>query len=152
MVDGGGARGADREVPKFFFSVDLGDGRPLGFAEVGGLESDVKPIEYRHGDSKVFSSIKMPGLRSVGNVTLKKGVVGKDSVLWDWLAETKLDIVKRRTVTIDLLDELGAAKMSWTLTNAWPIKVSRTDPKSDAQEVAVETLEIAYETITVKAA
>ena len=42
--------------------------------------------------------------------------------------------------------------MTWTLTNAWPTKVTGTDLKSDGSEVAIESLEIAYETLTVKAA
>jgi phage tail-like protein len=35
--------------------------------------------------------------------------------------------------------------MTWTLLNAWPTKISVPDLKSDANEVAVETLELAHE-------
>jgi hypothetical protein len=44
----------------------------------------VKPVEYRYGDSPVFSPLKMSSLRSVGNVTLKKATSTKDSIFWDW--------------------------------------------------------------------
>ncbi len=151
MGDDGSARGAAWPLPKFYFDVDFGDGRPQGFSEISGLESDIEPVEYRHGDSKIFSTIKMPGLRSVGNATLKKGVFSQDSIFWDWFNEAQLNIIKRRTVTIRLLDETAAPKMIWTLTNAWPTKVSGTDLRSDSNEVAIETLELAYETLTVKA-
>ncbi len=70
-------------LPKFYFNIDLGDGKTQGFSEISGLESETKAIEYRHGDSAVFAPIKMPGLRSVGNVTLKKGVFTKDFDLLD---------------------------------------------------------------------
>ena len=152
MADDGSAQGSTWPLPKFFFNIDLGDGKPLGFSEITGLESDIKPIEYRHGDSKVFSTIKMPGLRSVGNVTLKKGVFAGDSIFWDWYNESKLNIIKRRTVVINLLDEAASPKMTWTLTNAFPTKMTSTDLKSDGNEVAIESLEIAYETLTIKAA
>ena len=152
MTDDGGAQGRDRPRPKFAFSVDLGDGRPQGFAEVSGLESDANPIEYRHSDGKVFSAIKLPVLRSVGNVTLKKGVLAKESIFWDWLAATRRNSIRRRTVAISLLDEAGAPKMRWTLTNAFPVKVAGTDPKPDSEEVAVETVEIACESMAVEAA
>lgn len=152
MADDGSAQGTTWPLPKFYFNVDLGDGKKLGFAEITGLESDIKPIEYRHSDSPVFSTIKMPGLRSVGNVTLKKGVFAKDSIFWDWFNEAQLNIIKRRTVVISLLDEKANPKMTWTLTNAWPTKMSATDLKSDASDVAIESLEIVYETLTVKAA
>jgi phage tail-like protein len=151
MADGS-KQGPEWPLPKFYFNIDLGDGKTQGFSEISGLESEVKPIEYRHGDSPVFAPLKMPGLRSVGNVTLKKGTFTKDSVFWDWFSETKLNIIKRRTVIINLLDEEAAPKMTWTLTNAFPTKMTSTDLKSDSNEVAIETLELAYETLAVKAA
>jgi phage tail-like protein len=152
MADDGSAQGSTWPLPKFYFNIDLGDGTPVGFSEISGLESEVKPIEYRHGDSKVFAPIKMPGLRSVGNVTLKKGIFTKDSIFWTWFNESQLNVIKRRTVIINLLDEQAAPKMTWTLTNAWPTKITGTDLKSDSSEVAVESLELAYETLSVKAA
>ena len=41
-------------------------------------------IEYRHGNSPVFSNIKMPGLKKTSNVSLKKGVFKADNRLFDW--------------------------------------------------------------------
>lgn len=152
MADDGSAQNAIWPLPKFYFNIDLGDGKKLGFSEITGLESDIKPIEYRHSDSKVFSTLKMPGLRSVGNVTLKKGVFTQDSIFWKWYDESQLNIIKRRTVVISLLDEKATPKMTWTLTNAWPTKMSGTDLKSDSNEVAIESLELAYETLSVTAA
>jgi len=52
-------------------------------------------------------------------------------------------------VTISLLDEEGKPTMVWTLANAWPTKVSGTDLKSEGNEVAVETIEIAHEGLTI---
>ncbi|MFL6843848.1 MAG: phage tail protein [Allosphingosinicella sp.] len=151
MGDDGSARGAVWPLPKFYFDVDFGDGRPQGFSEIGGLESPVTPFENRHGNSPVFQPIKMPGLGRVHNATLKKGLFSRDSILWDWVDEVRRNIVNRRTVTIRLLDETAAPTMTWTLTNAWPTKLTGTDLKSDSNEVAVESLELAYETLTVKA-
>ena len=39
--------------------------------------------------------------------------------------------------------------MSWTLVNAFPVKITVTDMKSDGNEVAVETLEIAHEGLVI---
>jgi phage tail-like protein len=133
-------------LPKFYFTVDITDvGTDLPFQEVSGLDVEAQPIEYRAGNSKVFSVIKMPGIVKSGNVTLKKGIFVKDNKFWAWYSEIKLNTVKRRTVTIKLLDEAGAPTMVWTLKNAWPTKITGTDLKSDGNEVAVETLEIAHE-------
>lgn len=136
-------------LPKFYFSVQLGDDDSVSFQDVTGLESEARPIEYRHGNSPSFYPIKMPGLGRVGNVTLRKGIFAADSKLWTWYSEIKLNTIKRRTVVINLLDETGSPKMVWTLSNAFPTKVTGADLKSTGNEVAVETVEIAYETLTV---
>ena len=138
-------------LPKFYFSVQLGDDNTVSFQEVTGLESETQPIEYRHGNSPVFAPLKMPGLQKVGNVTLRKGIFVTDSKLWNWYNEIKLNTINRRTVVINLLDETGTPKMVWTLNNAWPTKIIGTDLKSEGNEVAVEAVEIAYETLTVAA-
>ncbi|MFQ3191590.1 MAG: phage tail-like protein [Paraglaciecola sp.] len=138
-------------LPKFYFSVTLGDNDQVSFQEVDGLESETQPIEYRHGNSPIFYPIKMPGLGRVGNVTMRKGIFVNDSNFWDWYNEIKMNTIKRRTVVISLLDESGTPKTTWTLNNAWPTKITGTDLKSEGNEVAVESVEIAYETLVVAA-
>jgi phage tail-like protein len=84
-------------------------------------------------------------------VTLRKGIFANDKKFWDWYAEIKMNTIKRRTVVVSLLDESASPKMTWTLNNAWPTKLTGTDLKSEGNEVAVESLEIAYETLVVAA-
>lgn len=140
-------------LPKFYFTVELGDDKSVTFQEVTGLQTETKVIEYRHGNSPEFSTIKMPGLRSVGNVTMKKGIFASDTKFFAWFLETKKYMTfKRRVVVVKLLDEGGKAKITWTLNNAWPTKVTGTDLKSDGNDVAVESVEIAFETMDVVAA
>ena len=136
-------------LPKFYFQVKLGD-TEVSFQEVSGLDIEAQIIEYRHGNSPEFSTIKMPGIKKAGNVTLKKGVFGKDNAFWDWFNQLKMNTIERKTVTISLLDEGGAPTMVWTLNNAWPTKITGTDMKSDGNEVAVETIEVAHEGLTIQ--
>lgn len=135
-------------LPKFYFSVTGMPGDPV-FQEVTGLEVESQPIEYRAGNSPVFAPIKMPGLQKVGNVTMKKGIFVTDSKLWTWFNTIKMNTIARSTIVVNLLDETGATRMSWTLNNAFPTKLSGTDLKSDGNEVAVESIEVAYETLVV---
>ena len=138
-------------ISKFYFTVDLGEGmKNIAFQEVSGLDVESQIIEYRHGDSKEFSTIKMPGIVKTGNVTLKKGVFVKDNQFFKWYETVKMNVVKRNTVTIKLLDQEGNPTMTWTLQNAWPTKITGTDLKSDGNEVAVETIEIAHEKLTIE--
>jgi phage tail-like protein len=83
-------------------------------------------------------------------VTLKKGIFAKDNKFFDWHKKIVLNIVKRATVTIKLLDEKNNPTMTWTLANAWPTKITGTDLKADGNEVAVESIEIAHEGLTVE--
>mgnify|MGYP000862345326 FL=1 len=137
-------------LPKFYFKVFLGSQKSaVSFQEVSGLDTETQIIEYRHGDSKAFSTIKMPGIAKYGDVTLKKGVFTKDNNFFKWYSAIKMNTIKRETVTIQLLDENGSPTMTWTLVNAWPIKVTGTDLKSDGNEVAVETMILAYERLTI---
>ncbi|MFV3126193.1 phage tail protein [Niveispirillum sp. KHB5.9] len=148
MADDGSAQNAIWPLPKFYFSVKIGDAS-VSFQEVTGLDSEARPIEYRHGDSPIFYPIKMPGLGKVSNVTMRKGIFANDNAMWDWFNQIKMNTIARQTVVISLLDQTGAPKMTWTLNNAWPTKVTGTDLKSEGNEVAVESVEVAYETLVI---
>lgn len=149
MADDGSAQSTTIwPIPKFHFQVKW-DAQVMSFQEVSGLDVESQPIEYRHGDSPEFSVIKMPGIKKTGNVTMKKGVFKSDNKFWDWFNQIKMNTIKRVPVTISLLDETGAPTMVWTLANAWPTKITGTDLKSDGNEVAVESIEIVHEGLTI---
>ncbi|NRQ43795.1 phage tail protein [Rheinheimera sp. YQF-2] len=135
-------------LPKFYFQVKW-DSEVMSFQEVSGLDIEAQIIEYRAGDNPVFSATKMPGLKKSGNVTMKKGVYKSDNKFWAWFSQIKMNTIKRLPITISLLDEAGGTTMVWTLTNAWPTKITGTDLKSDGNEVAIETIEIVHEGISI---
>lgn len=149
MADDGSSQSATVwPVPKFYFQVKW-DSQVMSFQEVSGLDIQSEEIKYRHGDSPQFSVIKMPGMKKFGNVTMKKGIFKGDNKFWDWFNQIKMNTIKRLPVTISLLDEAGKAVMVWTLTNAWPTKITGTDLKSEGNEVAIETIEIVHEGLTI---
>jgi phage tail-like protein len=149
MPDDGSRQAASMwPLPKFHFEVRWGTA-VLSFQEVSGLDVEAQPIEYRHGDSAVFSTLKMPGLKKFGNVTLKKGSIRSDNQFWDWFNQIKMNTIRRVPVTISLLDEQGKPTMVWTLSKAWPTKITGTDLKAEGNEVAIETIEIAHEGLTI---
>ena len=133
---------------KFAFNVKIGDTEIL-FQEVTGLTAENQVIEYRAGNSKVFSAVKMPGIKKYGNVTFKKGTFKDDKALWTMFDEVKMNTYERKTVTISLLDEAQAVAMSWTLANAFPVKMTVTDMKADGSEAAVESIEMAHEGLNI---
>ncbi|MBP6023100.1 phage tail protein [Ferruginibacter sp.] len=129
---------------KFVFRVKIGDTEIL-FQEVTGLNAETQIIEYRAGNSKAFSTVKMPGIKKYGNVTLKKGIFKNDKALWDMYNLVVMNTFDRKKVTISLLDETNNEAMSWELTNAYPVKMTVTDNKNPA----VETMELAHEGLSI---
>lgn len=135
-------------MPKFHFQVKWGD-QEMSFQEVTGLDAQSEEIKYRTGDSPIYSVIKMPGLIKYGNVTMKKGIFKGDNKFWDWFSQIKMNTIKRIDITISLLDEENNPAMTWTLKNAWPTKISGYELKAEGNEVAVESIEIVHEGMTI---
>ena len=135
----------DYPLPRFHFHVDWG-GAKISFAEITGLVMEREKIEYRHSDSKDFSKIAMPGLLKNSNLTLKRGKFEKDFDYNTWMDEVANERVNnRRDVTIRLLNEKHEPVAAWSASRCFPLKVTAPDLKSDANEAAIESLEIAHE-------
>ena len=131
-------------LPKFHFRVEWG-GTRIGFTEVTGLDQQAEAIEYREGSSLEYSKIKMPGLHKFSNITLKRGTIEGDTDMYAWVKTINLTVVERRDIVISLLNETHNPVMTWKAKNAFPVKIQASDLKSDGNEVAIETLEIAHE-------
>ena len=137
---------------KFHYEVSWGPDKRIGFTEVSGLEAETEVVEYRSGDSKEYSKLKMPGMQKYANITLKRGTFKGDNDFFDWWKTTKiLGKPERRDVTITLLNEEHAVVMTWKVKNSFPTKVQSTDLKADGNEVAIETLELVHEGIEIEA-
>lgn len=129
---------------KFQFLVKIGDNEAF-FQEVTGLNAEIQQIEYRAGNNPEFSTVKMPGIKKFGNVTLKKGIFKDDKGFWELYKEVTMNRFERKKVTISLLDEKEGVAMSWTLANAFPAKITVTDMNANGNEAAVESMELAHE-------
>ena len=92
----------------------------------------------------------MPGLMKHGNITMKMGVFKSDNGLFDWFSEINMSIIKRKSMTISLLDEGHAPTMVWKVQNAFPVKITGTDLKAQGNQVAVEIIEFDHEGITIE--
>ena len=143
-------QGTGWPLPKFYFKVGIGDLGTVLFQEVSGLETETQQLEYRHGNNAQFSPVKIPGIAKFGNVNLKRGFFAKDNKFWEWYNQMRSNTVQRVPIAIQLLDEGGNPTMAWTLNNAWPTKITSADLDAKGHEVAVETLEIAHEGMTIR--
>jgi phage tail-like protein len=149
------ARG-DYPIPKFHFQVEWGSDFRIGFTEASGLDFETEVIEYREGSSKKYNKTKQPGLTKYSDVTLKRGTFEGDFDFFNLWKQSyyfqegnKTGSKYRRTVTIKLLNENHEPIITWQLENAWAKKVQSTDLKADANEVAIETMELTHEGLTI---
>ncbi|NQU53539.1 MAG: phage tail protein [Bacteroidetes bacterium] len=134
---------------KFHFQVEWG-GTKIGFTEVSGLDVETEVVEYRHGASPEYSKTKMPGMQKFSNITLKRGTFATDNEYFTWWNSVKLNTIERRDITISLLNEEHSPVITWKVKNAWPTKVQSTDLKADGNEVAIESMEVVHEGLTVQ--
>lgn len=140
---------ANYPMPKFHFQVEWG-GANIGFTEVSGLDVETEVIEYRDGASLEYHKTKMPGMQKFSNITLKRGTFQGDNDFFNWWNTVALNTIERRDVTISLLNENHEPVVIWKVKNAWPIKVQSTDMKSDGNETAIESLELAHEGLVIQ--
>jgi phage tail-like protein len=126
------------------------DNVPKGaFAEVGGLTAEGDSVDYREGTDVQSNVRKLPGLRKYTNVTLKRGIT-QDKSLWQWYTNILNGVPDRRSVTIVLLDEARQPALRWHCENAWINKIEGPSLKASGNEVAMESVELVHEGLTIE--
>ncbi|HYP27441.1 MAG TPA: phage tail protein [Blastocatellia bacterium] len=125
------------------------DGKTVkgSFAEVSGLEVSMDPIEYRNG-SEDITVRKLPGLKKFTNITLKRGITG-DLAFWNWIVQGMNGTIVRTEGSIILLNESRQEVMRWNFKRAWPCKFTGPGLNSKNNEIAMETVEICHEGLSI---
>ena len=140
----------DRPYVQFNFLVDLGDGvtdgPQAGFQEVSGIGMEVTVSEYRNGNHKENSVLKITGMNKSTDVTMKRGVIGSLN-LYQWLNQIRNgDQSALRTITVQLQNEDHTAVVqTWKLLRARIIKHTSGPLNAKGTDVAMEELVVAYE-------
>jgi phage tail-like protein len=145
----------DRPYNQFNFLVDLGDGDTgsveAGFAECSPIGLEVEVVEYRNGNEKSNAVRKITGLQKVGDVTLKRGLIGSLN-LYRWIdAIRNGDENALRTVVIQLQSEDHTEiVMTWTLLGARIVKYAAGPLNAKGTDIAIEELTLAYERLEIE--
>lgn len=126
------------------YLVELGGIVEGGFSEVGGLQVELETTDYREGGENAFVH-RLPGpARYPSNLVLKRGLT-RSEALWNWHRMATLGLVVRRNLSVVLLDADGSEAWRWTFQGAYPVRWEGPDLRAGQAEVAVETLELAHE-------
>lgn len=133
----------------FNFQLEI-DGVPLGaFSECSGLTAEGDAVDYREGTDFQPNVRKLVGLRKYTNITLKRGYT-QDKSLWAWHVNIANGIPDRRNVTIVLMNEQRQPVLRWHAENAWLNKIEAPSFKASGNEVAMESVEIIHEGLTIE--
>jgi phage tail-like protein len=122
----------------FNFRVEIDGITRAAFSEVTGLDSTIESTDYREGGENTTV------LTKYSNIVLKWGMTD-DHELYDWHRDAVRGNVQRKNGSVVVLDRQGAEKVRWNFFNAWPVKCDPPDFNAHANDVAVETLELAHE-------
>jgi len=138
---------ATRKDPlvNFNFLVEIDGITRAAFHEAGGLDSTVDIIEHREGGENITTR-KLPGQVKFSNISLKWGMSDDtDLYLWHRQWVDGDPAAARKNGSIVLLDRQGQEKARWNFFNAWPSKWTGPSFSAEANDIAIEALELAHE-------
>jgi phage tail-like protein len=140
----------DKPYPAINFVVDLGTGQTegpeAGLAEVIFPEARLYVREYRTGNEKTSEPRKIQTLTHYGNLLLRRGALGSLSWYQWWNEARNGGQGVARTITVQLLsDDHTEVVLAWKFIRARPVNHQFSPLNGTANEVLIETLEIAFE-------
>ena len=137
------ARRATDPFASFNFKLEIEGITVAGFSEATGLNQESNVIDYREGQEPITPR-KLPGLNKFGNITLKRGI-SPDLSVYNWRKTVTDGDIERRNASVVLHNEKHEEVVRWNLVNAWPSKYVGPDLKANANEVAIESIELTHE-------
>jgi phage tail-like protein len=116
------------------------------FTECTGLRIKVEAIKYREaGNTQIVHAV--PGRVEYADLTLRYGLTNSRD-LWDWMMTSVRGAAERKNVSILMLDSEGVNEvMRWDLINAWPTEWHGPSLFALGQEVAIESLTLAFDSL-----
>ncbi len=119
------------------------------FSEVSGLQVEMQVTDYEEGGENNFVH-RLPGRLKVSNVTLKRGLVKSNEFLL-WCMRAALEKpMDRRNVSVVLFDQSAKMVIRWNFLNEFPVKWVGPQFPADSTTMAIESIELAHEGLTVE--
>ena len=147
---------ARRNQTKFAFQVEFNGVAAIQFATCGPLQEQVGKIEYWEGGSRI--AISIPGRYTTPDLTLERASAVGDFDLHNWFKQTYDASSNRgtddfaqfkRDGEIALLSPAGEPERRWRLQGAWIIDFTHGAFDASVDEVNMETVVLAYDTLAI---
>jgi phage tail-like protein len=137
----------------FNVSIEItkeGEARPLcaaAFSDCDGLEMSMDVKTIREGGAN-WKHVRLSGPLTFGTLTLKRGMTATTD-LWDWFDAISIDPSVRASVLVVVLAADGRTEQArFVLDRCLPIKVKAPALNARDGGVAIEELQLAYESLT----
>ncbi len=129
------------------FRVEIDGVQQASFCEVLFPESASEVVEHREGVDPL-SVRKQAGFVTYSSLILKWGLTASME-LYNWRKAIEQGQVSsfRRNISITLIDEAGNDAARWEFSNAWPSKYKAPDLNAKGNDIAIESLEIVFESM-----
>jgi len=139
----------------FNFSIEISKEGEAGrlcsaaFSDCDGLEMtiDVKTIKEGGANGRVR---RLSGAVSYGQLTLKRGMTANFD-LWDWFGAVVIDPSIRANAEVVVLAPNGDERARFVLDRCVPVKLKAPTLNAKDGGVAIEELQLAYESLAHKA-
>jgi phage tail-like protein len=120
------------------------------FSDCDGLEMsmDVKTIREGGNNTK---QIRLTGPTNYGTLTLKRGMTSDDFDLWKWFTAVQRNPNLRASAEVVIFAPDGQSERArFVLDRCLPVKLKAPALNAKDSAVAVEELQIAYESLSLK--
>lgn len=122
-----------------------------GFSECSGLDASLEVLEFREGGVNDYVH-KFPTRASFANIVLRHGVIPLNDQLWHWMDDAIQGKPARRNGVILLRNERRLPIKAWNFKRGLPLKWTGPVLNATQNTLAVESIEIAHEGLTMPAA
>lgn len=135
---------------KFKFVVEADGIAVAAFTKAGPLEAEVAVIEVNEGGSLIPH--KQPGRAKFSNLVLERGATD-DRDLYTWFLQVvdaaankgEKEPTEKKTLDIVQQERDGSTRARYRVFNAFPVKFKAGEWDNDADEVVMESVELAYD-------
>ena len=130
----------------FNFLVQIDGETVAGFREADLPDARIEVAAYREGNERPNAVRRLPGRVEYGPLVLRRGFAG-DRTLFQWWRDVADGNLDRRNVVIILRDQSGRDVARWGFRDALPTKYSGPSFRAQGNEVAIESIELAVESM-----
>jgi phage tail-like protein len=128
----------------FFFAGGLiPNPLDIRFQKVSGLSAEIRTSNVNEGGQNLYTH-KLPDKVDYGNLTLQRGMVVGSPLHIEINVALSLFKFAPSNVMVSLLGEDKAPVAAWLFLKAYPVKWATSDLDASADNIVIDTMELAY--------